>query len=195
MSKVSIALRGWRFDEDEVFDEHGAMRPLREMSNETRTRIVRLSVAAGQPCDACWLEHGRANVQQCNVARVIYGEPLHEVLLCADHEPEFLYWFREAGGRELADRPTEFEDAFYEWFDDGNRAPEDYGGMEYVNTEPEAVPKPQRDGIPTLEEELERMDDEELDALDVDLSELDFGDDDSDDGIEIDDPGLGDLDG
>lgn len=194
MGKVSIALRGWRFDEDAVFDEDGEMRPLRDMDNETRTRIIRLSVAAGEPCDACWLKHGRANVQQCNVARVIYGEPLHEVLLCADHEPDFLYWFREEGGRDLANRPTDFEDSFYEWFDDGNRAPEDYGGMEYVNTEPEEVPKPQQGDMPTLEEELARMDDEELDALDVDLSDLDFGEDDDEDDLDIDDPGLGDLD-
>ena len=53
MGKVSIALRGWRFDEAEVFDEDGEIRPLEEMSEETRKRLVRLRVVAGEPCDPC----------------------------------------------------------------------------------------------------------------------------------------------
>ncbi|WP_255196256.1 hypothetical protein [Halorarius litoreus] len=195
MGKVSIALRGWRFDEDEVFDADGELRPLDELSEDTRERLIRLTVVAGSPCDACWLIHGDANIEQCNVARVVYGEPLHEVVLCADHEPDFLYWFRDAGGSELANRPSEFEDAFYEWFGDDNRAPEDYGGMEHVDTDPDSVPRPQPDmDMPSLEEELERLDDEELDALGVDLSELDIDrGDGGDSGDEFDDD-LGDLD-
>jgi hypothetical protein len=196
MGKVSIALRGWRFDEAAVFTDDGELRPLDEMDQDTRERIVRLSVVAGQPCDACWLVHGDANIEQCNVARVVYGEPLHEVVVCADHEPDFLYWFREAGGRDLVDRPSDFEDAFYEWFADGERAPEDYGGMEYVNTDPDAVPRPQPDvDMPTLEEELERLDDEELDALDVDLSDLDLDGEDENEGDDVPDASrLDDLD-
>ena len=189
MGKVSIALRGWRFDEDDVFTDDGELRPIDEMDEEIRERIVRLTAVAGQPCDACWLTYGDANIEQCNVARIVYGEPLHEVVLCADHEPDFLYWFRETGGEDLTDRPSAFEDGFYEWFDDGGRAPDGYGGMEYVTTEPDEVPNPQPDvDVPTLEEELAGMDDEELDALDVDLSDLDIDDDSPDDSR------LGDLD-
>jgi hypothetical protein len=174
MGKVSIALRGWRFDEDEVFDEDGEMRSVYDMPEETRERLVRLTVVAGNPCDACWLIHGDENLQQCNVARVVYGEPLAEVVLCDAHEADFLYWFREAGGSEL--RGTdEFQDAFHEWFADGGRAPEGYGGVEHVDTDPDAVPQPDPDvEMPTLEEEISKLDDEELDALDADYSDLDI---------------------
>ena len=58
MAKLSIGLRGWRFDETEVFTDDGEMRPLMEMSEATRGRLVRLTVIAGNPCDACWLIHG-----------------------------------------------------------------------------------------------------------------------------------------
>lgn len=174
MGKVSIALRGWRFDEEAVFDDEGELKPLDEIDPEIRERLVRLTVVAGQPCDACWLIHGDANIEQCKVARVVYGEPLHEVVTCADHEADFLYWFREKGGRELTNRPSEFDDGFYKWFDDGNRAPEGYAGMEHVDTDPDTVPRPQPDvDMPSLEEELEAMEDEDLDALGVDLDNLD----------------------
>jgi len=174
MGKVSIALRGWRFDEDEVFDEGGEMRPVFEMSDETRERLVRLTVVAGNPCDACWLVHGDENIQQCRVARVVYGEPLAEVVLCDQHEPDFLYWFREAGGSDY--RGTdEFQDQFHAWFADGGRAPDGYGGVDHVDTDPDSVPQPDPDvEMPTLEEELEKMDDEELDALGADFSDLDI---------------------
>ncbi|MFB6142040.1 MAG: hypothetical protein ABEJ30_01705 [Halorientalis sp.] len=174
MSKVNIGLRGWRFDEDEVFGEDGELRPLNAMEPDTRERILRLATMMGEPCDACYLVHGDEDIAQCNVARVIYGEPKGEVVLCADHEPDFLYWFREAGGRQHAGE-TELADAFQEWFDDGNRAPEGYGGIEHVNTDPEAVPDPDpAEELPTLEEEIEKLDDEELDALGVDLDDLDL---------------------
>lgn len=174
MGKVSIALRGWRFDEDEVFDEDGGMRPVFEMSDDTRERLVRLTVVAGNPCDACWLVHGDEEIQQCRVARVVYGEPLAEVVLCDQHEADFLYWFREAGGSEL--RGTdEFRDEFHSWFADGGRAPEGYGGVDHVDTDPDSVPQPDPDvEMPTLEEELEKMDEEELDALGADYSDLDI---------------------
>jgi hypothetical protein len=174
MGKVSIALRGWRFDEEEVFDDSGEIRPLTELPEETRQRLVRLTVIAGQPCDACWLVHGDENIEQCRVARVVYGEPLDEVVLCNPHERDFLYWFREAGGSGLVGSP-EFKDRFHEWFADGNRAPEGYAAVEHVDTDPDAVPQPDPDvEMPTLEEELERLDEEELDELGVGLDDLDL---------------------
>jgi len=175
MGKVSIGLRGWRFDESEVFTDEGELRPLGELPLETRERLVRLSVVAGEPCSACWLIHGDENIQQCNVARVVYGEPLHEVILCGDHEPDFVYWFREAGGSRLTDDPEAFEDGFYGWFDGGGRAPEGYAGVEHVETDPEEVPDPEPDvEMAALDEEIAALDDEELDALDTDLDDLDL---------------------
>ena len=175
MGKVNIGLRGWRFDESEVFDENGELRPLETMEPDTRDRIVRLASMMGEPCDACYLIHGDEDIQQCNVARVIYGEPLGEVLLCPDHEADFLYWFREDGGKQHAGE-TDLEDEFHDWFAAGGRAPEDYGGLEHVNTDQDDVPEEPdiSDEIPTLEEELEKLDDEDLDALDVDLDDLDL---------------------
>ncbi len=171
MGKVSIALRGWRFDEEEVFDEDGELRPLEEMPEETRRRLIRLRVVVGEPCDACWLiEEERAD---CNVARMVYGEPLAEVLLCPDHEPEFLYWFRESGGSDYKGQ-SDFADAFHEWFAAGNRAPDGYGNDDHVDTEPDNVPHPTPDvdELPTFEEALEEIDDEELDALGMDYSDI-----------------------
>jgi hypothetical protein len=175
MGKVNIGLRGWRFDEEEVFDEDGEVRPLKTMEPDTRERIVRLADSMGEPCDACYLVYGDEESQQCKVARVIYGEPLGEVLLCAEHETDFFYWFREAGGKAYAG-DTELQDAFHEWFAEGNRAPEGYGGIEHVNTDPEDLPEPPdpSEELPTLEEELEKLDDEDLDALGVDLDDLDL---------------------
>ncbi|MFB6180014.1 MAG: hypothetical protein ABEI77_09855 [Halorientalis sp.] len=175
MGKVNIGLRGWRFDEDEVFDEDGELRPLEMMEPDTRDRIVRLSSMMGEPCDACHLIYGTENVDQCNVARVIYGEPLGEVLLCPEHEADFLYWFREAGGKRYAGE-TELEDAFQEWFADGGRAPEGYSGLEHVDTDPDNLPEEPdiSEELPTLEEELEKLDDEDLDALGVNLDDLDI---------------------
>ena len=174
MGKVNIGLRGWRFEESEVFDADGDLRPLGTMEPDTRERIVRLAAMMGEPCDACWLIHGDEDIEQCNVARVIYGEPLGEVLLCTDHEPDFLYWFREAGGKAYAG-DTELEDAFHEWFADGGRAPEDYGSLDHVNTDPDEIPDPDpAEELPSLEEELEKMEDESLDDLGVDLDDLDL---------------------
>ncbi|QLD88063.1 hypothetical protein HWV07_03010 [Natronomonas salina] len=170
MGKVSIALRGWRFDEEEVFDEDDQIRPLEEMSEETRERLIRLRVVAGEPCDCCYLlSESKAD---CNVARIVYGEPLSEVLLCPEHEPDFLYWFREDGGsREKGE--SHFADVFHEWFAAGNRAPEGYGGMDHVDTEPDRVPAPDMgENVPELEEALEDLDDEDLDVLGTDYSDV-----------------------
>ena len=168
MGKVSIALRGWRFDEEEVFDGDGEIRPLEEMREETRRRLVRLRVVAGEPCDLCWLlNESKSN---CNVARIVYGEPLSEVLLCPDHETDFLYWYREDGGSTHRGEEN-FADYFHEWFATGNRAPKWYGGIDHVDTEPDRVPAPDMDeDVPELEEALKDIEDEDLDALGTDYS-------------------------
>ncbi|WP_435333345.1 hypothetical protein [Haloarchaeobius sp. TZWWS8] len=141
MSKISIGLRGWRFEEEEVFTEDGGVVPFDEMDEDTKKRLVRLGVLYGAPCDACWLIHGDDNLDDCNESTVVYGEPLAEVTVCDEHEPDFLYWFREEGGIEHAETKA-FDDEFHEWFVDGGRAPEDYGGMEHVDTDPVDLPKP-----------------------------------------------------
>lgn len=175
MGKVSVALRGWRFDEEDVFTEEGELRPIDRMDPDTRERLVRLTVIAGSPCDACWLIHGDENLEQCNVADVVYGEPLHEVVLCPEHERDLVYWFQHEGGRDLVGDGEAFEEEFYDWFDAGNRAPDSFEGPEHVETDPEKVPDPNPEiEMPTLEEELESMDQEELEALDVDLDDLDL---------------------
>jgi hypothetical protein len=142
MGKVCIGLRGWRFDEEAVFDREGAFRPMDEMPEETSTRLSRLTALVNRPCDACWLIHGDEEVERCNPAAVVYGEPMAEVLLCDDHEPDFVYWFREAGGGEY--RGTDdVEDAFHEWFADGGRAPGGYAGLSHVDTDPDELPDPE----------------------------------------------------
>jgi hypothetical protein len=170
MGKVSIALRGWRFDEAEVFDEEGHVRPLEEVTEETRQRLIRLRVVAGEPCDACYLlNEAKAD---CDVARIVYGEPLSEVLLCPDHEADFLYWYREAGGSDHTGE-EHFADVFHEWFAAGNRAPDGYGGLEHVDTEPDRIPAPDMgEDVPELEAAIADLDDEALEDLGMDYSEL-----------------------
>ncbi|WP_435182590.1 hypothetical protein [Halobellus sp. EA9] len=141
MAKVSIGLRGWRFDEREVFTDEGEFRPLDEVPDDTRRRLIRLTYLQGKPCDACYLIHGEADKKRANQAEIVYGEPMEEVLLCAEHEADFLYWFREAGGSDAAGTET-FRDEFHEWFAAGNRAPEGYGGLEHVETDPGGLPTP-----------------------------------------------------
>lgn len=173
MGKVSIGLRGWRFDEEEVFTDAGELRPIDELPQDTRERLVRLSVVAGAPCDACWLIHGDENIAACNVASVVYGEPLDEVVLCDEHERDLVYWYREEGGQQYRGTPA-FQDRFHEWFDDGGRAPDGYVGLEHVETDPDATPRPDPDTeMADLDAALADLDDDELEALDVDLSELD----------------------
>jgi len=68
MGKVSIGLRGWRFDEDEVFDDEGRYRPLDEMPRDVADRISRLTGLVTSPCHACFLLHGESEIAACNVA-------------------------------------------------------------------------------------------------------------------------------
>jgi hypothetical protein len=180
MAKVSIGMRGWRFDEEEVFDEDDNIRPLSEMEDDTVYRLVRLSSMLGEPCDACWLIHGEDNIEQCNGAEIVYGEPLAEVIICDDHEADFLYWFREDGGSEYKGS-GDLPDAFHEWFLDGNRAPDGYGGLEHIQESPDDVPeapeKPdpaEQESIPEVERQLDAMEEEEAEALDIDTDALDI---------------------
>lgn len=161
MGKVSVALRGWRFDEAEVFDEDGGFRPLSEMSDDTRVRLNRLTTLREKPCDACWLIHGEGDRQRCRPAEYVYGEPHAEVLVCEEHLPDFSYWYLEAGGDAYRGEIA-FQDEFHEWFDAGNRAPEGYEGIEHETTEPESVPEPTREmtvrDIPIPEDDQIRID-------------------------------------
>jgi len=141
MAKVSIGLRGWRFDEAEVFTDDGGFRPLDDLDGDVRQRLVRLTYLQGKPCDACYLIHGEADKTRCNQATIVYGEPMEEVLLCTEHEADFLYWFREDSGADAAGTET-FRDEFHEWFLAGNRAPEGYGGLDHVDTDPSGLPSP-----------------------------------------------------
>ncbi len=173
MSKVSIGLRGWRFDEDVVFDEDGNFRSLADMPEDTRYRLIRLSAVLGEPCSACWLVHGDEGIERCKMADIVYGEPLAEVVLCDEHEADFLYWFREEGGSQYAGTST-LRDRFHEWFADGGRAPEDYAGLEHVDREPDALPEATAKGeLEAVEEQADGLDEAEQEALDVDLDDLD----------------------
>ena len=177
MGKVSIGLRGWRFDEEEVFTEDGDFRPMDEMSTDTRNRLVRLSALVSSPCDACWLIHGDEKVHECNATEVVYGEPLAEVALCAEHEPDFLYWFGEAGGNRFKGE-RELQDEFHEWFADGGRAPEGYGGVEHVDTDPDDLPEPPE---PDHEAANVELPEDERKRIDFRNQRIEEGDSDGDD--------------
>jgi len=174
MGKVNIGLRGWRFDEDEVLDDDGHVRPIGTMDRDTKARILRLTERVTDPCDACWLEHGDENLEACDPAAAIYGEPGGEVVLCPAHEGDFVYWFRERADEDLIGT-TELGDAFHEWFLEGGRAPEDYPGVEHVEEAPDEVPEAPDpyEERPGLESEIEDLDEEDLDALEMDLDDLD----------------------
>jgi hypothetical protein len=150
MAKVSIGLRGWRFDEDAVFGPDGRFRPLDEMAAADRERLVRLVDLVERPCSACYLVHDE--LQPCRQATVVYGEPGSEVLLCDDHEPDFVYWYREGGGSAHRGEAS-LRTAFHDWFDDGGRAPEGYAGLDHVETDPDDLPNPP--DAAQLQEELE----------------------------------------
>ncbi|WP_256290411.1 hypothetical protein [Halobellus inordinatus] len=178
MAKVSIGLRGWRFDEEEVFTDDGEFRSLDDVPEDTRKRLIRLTYLQGKPCDACYLVHGEENKKRCNQAEIVYGEPMEEVLLCSEHEADFLYWFREAGGKDAAGTET-FRDEFHEWFVAGNRAPEGYGGLEHVDTDPDELPTP-----PDPAELNRRLNEEyegERKRIDLRTGEITTVDDDADD--------------
>lgn len=145
MGKVSIALKGWRFDEKEVFDEQGRFRPLEEMDPDTRTRLNRLTTLREKPCDACWLLHGEEERERCRPAAYVYGEPRAEVLVCEEHLADFSYWYLEAGGDAYRGEAA-FQDAFHEWFAGGNRAPTGYEGIEHTETDPASLPDPPGEG-------------------------------------------------
>jgi hypothetical protein len=151
MAKVSVGLRGWRFDEEELFTEDGNWFPLDELPADTRNRILRLGLLVEQPCDACYLIHGEAEKNRCTPAAIVYGEPGDEVLLCDAHEADFLYWFREEGGSDLAGEER-FRDEFHEWFAAGNRAPDGYGPDEHVEEAPDELPD-----LPSPEEAQRRL--------------------------------------
>lgn len=175
MAKVNIGLRGWRFEEDEVFDEDGDLLPLGAMPDETATRIRRLTERVTDPCDACWLVFGDEEIERCNVADAIYGEPGGEVVVCRSHERDFVYWFREIADEDVlgTDRVA---DAFHEWFAEDGPAPRDYAGIEHVDENPDAVPGTQNphEPLPDLSEEVDELGEEAREALDVDLDDLDL---------------------
>jgi hypothetical protein len=141
MGKVSIGLRGWRFEEADIFNDDGLFKKLGEIPEDDRKRLLRLISLVEQPCDACRLIHGEDEIHRATPAAIVYGEPNNEVVLCDDHEADFRYWYQEAGGSEF--RGTEsFDDAFEEWFDDGGRAPAEFGAVDHITTDPETLPDP-----------------------------------------------------
>jgi hypothetical protein len=164
MAKVSIGLRGWRFEEEEIFDEDGEYRPLQEVPDDQAERLRRLYHLVEEPCDGCYLDYGEAEIHRCKQATIVYGEPLAEVLLCESHEADFLYWFREAGGADLRGQEG-FDDAFHEWYADGGRAPDGYGGLEHVNADPDGLPDPPQP------QEIQRRLNEEFDGRHIDVME------------------------
>ncbi|GAB6862075.1 hypothetical protein ACFR97_03345 [Haloplanus litoreus] len=188
MAKVSIGLRGWRFEESDVFTDEGEFKPLDEIPPEPRERLVRLTYLVDQPCDACYLVHGESELKQCSSAAIVYGEPGEEVLLCEPHEADFLYWYREAGGKAHRGEAT-FRDEFHEWFHAGGRAPDGYGGLEHVETgradlpsppDPEEIHRRLNEDFEgrriDLHEGYEEEDDDE-DTADLDLDDVDLGTD------------------
>ncbi|WP_435160027.1 hypothetical protein [Halorubrum sp. SY-15] len=140
MAKVSIGLRGWRFDEADIVSEDGVLKPLEEIPEEPRERLVRLVGLVDKPCDVCYLEHGEEEAHRCAEAAIVYGEPGGEVLLCDAHEPDLVYWYREAGGAAHAGEQT-FGDRFHEWIAAGNEAPPGYESVEHVDEDPEGLPE------------------------------------------------------
>jgi hypothetical protein len=170
MGKVSIGVRGWRFDEEEVFTQDGEYRPMDEMDTDTRKRLARLSALVGSPCDACWLIHGDANLEQCNVIEVVYGEPLAEIAVCAEHENDFLYWYFEEGGEQYRGE-EELQDEFHEWFADGGRAPEGYAGVEHVETDPDDLPEPPEPDLEAMNVEVPDEERTEIDLRDMDIDQ------------------------
>ena len=183
MAKVSVGLRGWRFDEEEIISEDGELKPLDEIPEEPRERLVRLVALVEEPCDACYLEHGESEIHRCREAEIVYGEPRGEVLLCPEHEPDFVYWFREAGGSDHKGT-MEFGDRFHEWVAAGNEAPEGYASVEHVDEDPDGLPD-----LPDQQEIQERVE-AGFEGKRIDVRELagegsadERDEDDEDDGV------------
>lgn len=141
MGKVNVGLRGWRFAEADIFTDEGLFKQLEEIPKDDRQRLLRLVSLVEKPCDACRLIHGEDEIHRARQAAVVYGEPNDEVVLCADHEADFLYWYQNDGGSEYRGSAA-FDDAFEEWFDNGGRAPEGFETVEHVETDPEGLPDP-----------------------------------------------------
>jgi hypothetical protein len=183
MAKISIGLRGWCFEESEVFTEDGEFKPLDEIPEDPRERLVRLTYLVEQPCDACYLIHGEDDITRCAQAVIVYGEPGDELLLCDDHEADLLYWYREEVGKSYRGDPT-FRDQFHEWFADGGRAPEGYGGLDHVETDPETLPDPPDP------QEIQRRLNEHFDGRRINLRDGDASGE-GDEDLDLDDVDLG----
>jgi hypothetical protein len=168
VTKVSIGLRGWRFEESDVFTADGDLRPLAEMPASARERVSRLTTLVTAPCDCCWLIHGDENVDRCDVAAVVYGEPDGEVVLCDEHEDDFVYWYREEGGDEFRG-DLELQDRFHEWFGAGNRSPDWFHGVDHVETEPEALPDPEAVDLSDVDPELPTERKERIDLRNMEV--------------------------
>ena len=187
MSKVSVGLRGWRFDEDEIFTRDEELKPLDEIPEEPRERLLRLVALVEEPCDVCYLDHGEDAVHRCNQAEMVYGEPNGEVLLCPKHEPDLIYWFREEGGSEHAGE-LEFGDRFHEWVAAGNEAPEGYGSVEHVEEDPDELPD-----LPDQQDIQERVE-QDFEGERIDILELAGETDDDEDELSEDDLANSDVD-
>jgi hypothetical protein len=115
--KVSIGLRGWTFDPEDVFQVGGELKPVDEMPEEDRIRVVRLTEIMGNACHVCMLQHPDEGWDEWEKATVVYGEPTSEVLLCDDHEEVFERWFFDEGGESY--RGTEeLQRAFHDWVEE-----------------------------------------------------------------------------
>lgn len=123
--KIHIGLRGWKFNPKNVFDDDGELKPLKEMPEEDRVRVVRLSEIIGNACHFCMLKYPEEGWAKWKKADIVYGEPTSEVLLCDEHERHFLYWFFEEGGEDYKGEER-MADAFHKWVNKGERAPEGY---------------------------------------------------------------------
>jgi hypothetical protein len=165
MAKVSIGLRGWRFEEDEIFSDDEELKPLDEIPEDPRERLLRLVGLVEEPCDVCYLDYGEAEVHRCNEAEIVYGEPEGEVLLCPEHEPDLLYWFREEGGSDHKGS-VEFADRFHEWVAAGNEAPDGYAAVEHVEEDPDGLPD-----LPDQQEVQERLE-ADFEGERIDILEL-----------------------
>ncbi len=123
--RVSIGLRGWTFDPDNVFDDDGELKSVDDIPEEDRLRVVRLTEIIGNACHVCMLRHPNEGWDVWKKADAVYGEPTTEVLVCDEHEPDFLYWYFEEGG-EAYKGEEELPDEFHAWIRDGGEAPEGY---------------------------------------------------------------------
>lgn len=123
--KVCIGLRGWKFDPDNIFDAEGDMKPIDEIPEDDRLRVVRLREIIGNACHVCMLRNPEEGWDAWRKADAVYGEPTHEVLVCDEHEKEFLYWFWDEGGEEYKGE-NELQTRFHDWVEEGGEAPAGY---------------------------------------------------------------------